>query len=337
MDSTRNSALEHHLLEAGFTPARLAEQLGIDEKTVQRWLAGRCRPYLRHQYAVATALRVDRRDLWPDPVAAPGAVGNDLVTLYESRLDIPNRLWTDLTAVPGDVEILTTDLRWFLENHPVLGAEMNCHALEGARVHLTLLDSDLADSTSTPEALETAAAVRRTLAFLDPMLDIDRAINSQIRLHSGSPLTIYRFGSEMLVHHALSGLPDSLAPAWHLRRTVEDGPFDRYLVHLRHVWTNSSPVPKHRRDMPSGGPQLIPPELVGIDGARADAFRARARTGLRTVLKTWLDESQSVHYDLGPELFQLLLPAVGAHERLRNQRHPHVERPTTRNPAAVEL
>ena len=83
-----------------------------------------------------------------------------------------------------------------------------------------LLDPDNADSASPPEKLETAAAVRRTLAFLDPMLDIDRAINSQLRLHTGSALTIYRFGSEMLVHHALPGLPESLAPAWHLRRTV---------------------------------------------------------------------------------------------------------------------
>ena len=90
---------------------RLAEQLDIDEKTVQRWLAGRCRPYSRHQYAVDAALSVDRRDLWPDPVGAAGEPGNDLVTLYESRLDIPNRLWTALTAIPGDVEILATDLR----------------------------------------------------------------------------------------------------------------------------------------------------------------------------------------------------------------------------------
>ena len=169
------------------------------------------------------------------------------------------------------------------------------------------------------------------------MLDIDRAINSQIRLHTGSALTIYRFGSEMLVHHALPGLPESLAPAWHLRRTVEGGPFDRYLVHLRHVWTRSSPVPKHRRDMPPGGPQLIPPELVGIEGPRADACRARARAGLRDVLTTWLDDRQSVHYDLGPELYQLLLPAVGDHERLWSRRDIQVVSPTTRNPAAVEL
>lgn len=337
MNSTRNSALEHHLLEAGRTPARLAEELGIDEKTVQRWLAGRCRPSPRHQYAVATALGVDRRDLWPDPVAVQGDHGNDLVTLYDSRLDIPNRLWGELTAVPGDVEILATDLRWFLENHPVLGAEMNCHALKGARIHLSLLDPDSSDTTSTPEVLETTAAVRRTLTFLDPMLDIDRAINSQIRLHGGNPLTIYRFGSEMLVHHTLPGLPDSLAPAWHLRRTTEGGPFDRYLVHLRHVWTRSSPVPKHRRDMPPGGSQLIPPELVGIEGARADACRARARTGLRNILTTWLDDSHPISYDLGPELLQLLLPAVGDHERLLRQRRQHDEHPPTASPTPVEL
>jgi hypothetical protein len=277
---------------------------------------------------------VDRRDLWPDAVVPPGARGSDLVTLYESRLDIPNGLWTDLTASPGDVEILTTDLRWFLDNHPILGAEMNCHALEGARIQLSLLDPDHVDSHSSAEALETAAAVRRSLATLDPMLDIDRAINTQIRLHSGSPLTIYRFGSEMLVHHVLPGLPESLAPAWHLRRTVEGGPFDRYLVHLRHIWSRSSPVPKHRRDMPPGGPQLIPPELIGIDGARADACRARARAGLRNVLTTWMDDSRPVSYDLGPELFELLLPAVGEHERLRRHQRSHVEHQPT---ATVEL
>ena len=65
---------------------------------------------------------VDRRDLWPDPVGAAGEPDNDLVTLYESRLDIPNRLWTDLIAVPGDVEILATDLRWFLETRTALTA-----------------------------------------------------------------------------------------------------------------------------------------------------------------------------------------------------------------------
>lgn len=185
--------------------------------------------------------------------------------------------------------------------------------------------------------LETAVAVRRTLTFLDPMLDIDRAINSQLRLHGGNPLTIYRFGSEMLVHHTLLGLPDSLAPAWHLRRTTEGGPFDRYLVHLPHVWACSSPVPKHRRDMPPGGPQLIPPELVGIEGARADACRARARTGLRTILTTWLDDSHPISYDLGPELFQLVLPAVGDHERPVRQRRQHDEHPPTANPSPVEL
>jgi len=306
MDSTRNSALEHHLLEAGLTPARLAEVLGIDEKTVQRWLAGRCRPYPPHQYAVATALRVDRRNLFPDPVAGPGATGNDLVTLYDSRLDIPNELWTELTTAPGDVEILTTDLRWFLENQPVLSAEATRHALEGASIHIALLDPDNADSTSNARTLEIAASVRRSLAILDPLLDIDRAINTQIRLHTGSPLTIYRFGSEMVVHHALVGLPDSLAPAWHLRRTVEDGPFDRYLAHLRHVWRDSTPVPKHRRNLSTGGSQRIPPELVDVDGARADASRARPRASLPNVLTTSMDDSWTVRYESWPEPFQQL-------------------------------
>ena len=54
-------------------------------------------------------------------------------------------------------------------------------------------------------------------------------------------------------------------------------------------------------------------------------------------LTTWLDDSRPVSYDLGPELFQLLLPAVGDHERLVRQRRQHNEVQPTPDPAPVVL
>lgn len=86
-----NAKLEHVLHLAGYTPGRLAEALEVDEKTVLRWLVGVTRPYRRHRYAAAQLLGVDPRELWPDPVQPDAPPANDLVTVYDSRLDVPAR------------------------------------------------------------------------------------------------------------------------------------------------------------------------------------------------------------------------------------------------------
>src|SRR6266496_2137326 len=59
-----NERLRAALLERGLTPTALAEELGVDHKTVERWIGGRV-PYRRHRYAIATQLGVDEVYLWP--------------------------------------------------------------------------------------------------------------------------------------------------------------------------------------------------------------------------------------------------------------------------------
>src|SRR5690606_29584996 len=57
--------LRSALLEKGVTPADLAAAVGVDPKSVERWIGGRT-PYRRHRYAVAAHLGVDEAYLWPD-------------------------------------------------------------------------------------------------------------------------------------------------------------------------------------------------------------------------------------------------------------------------------
>ncbi|HVA61913.1 MAG TPA: helix-turn-helix transcriptional regulator [Mycobacteriales bacterium] len=315
MSTSRNAALAHLLHLAGHTPRSLAERIGVDEKTVQRWLAGTTTPYARHRYAAARLLGVEPADLWP--AETTGSCDSDLVTLYDSRLDIPDDVWATTIGAPGSVDILANDLTWLAESQPLLLAELACNALIGATITVALLDPEHVDTTSDVGALDAAARSRRSLHDLDPLLDIDRAIHSQVRVHGATPVTIYRFGRQMFVQPVLPGLSDSLAPVQHLERKTDAGPFDRYLAYLRHIWQQATPVPKHRRDAPSSGLQLIPPELAGEEGARADAFRARARVDIRRIVLNLSDESMSVLYDLGPELTQLLMPAVAARGRRR--------------------
>ena len=60
-----NERLRAALLQHGVTPAAIGSELGVDQKTVERWIAGRL-PYRRYRYALATRLGVDESYLWPD-------------------------------------------------------------------------------------------------------------------------------------------------------------------------------------------------------------------------------------------------------------------------------
>ena len=70
-----NERLRTALLQRGVTPADLADTVGVDPKTIERWIGGRI-PYRRHRHQVAAQLGVDETYLWPGALAArPGRVG----------------------------------------------------------------------------------------------------------------------------------------------------------------------------------------------------------------------------------------------------------------------
>ncbi|MBV9363196.1 MAG: helix-turn-helix transcriptional regulator [Solirubrobacterales bacterium] len=48
--------LKDALRRAGMTPEEFAEVVGVDPKTVQRWVAGSTTPYPRHRATIARAL-----------------------------------------------------------------------------------------------------------------------------------------------------------------------------------------------------------------------------------------------------------------------------------------
>ncbi|MFJ6196717.1 Scr1 family TA system antitoxin-like transcriptional regulator [Micromonospora sp. NPDC092111] len=61
-----NDALRSALNETGYTTESLAERVGVDPKTVGRWLSEGRIPHARHRVAAADALRRDIADIWPD-------------------------------------------------------------------------------------------------------------------------------------------------------------------------------------------------------------------------------------------------------------------------------
>ncbi|GIJ25251.1 transcriptional regulator [Micromonospora qiuiae] len=61
-----NRAVQIAMAEAGQTADSLAAQVGVDPKTVARWVSQDRVPQVRHRALVAELLRRDMADLWPD-------------------------------------------------------------------------------------------------------------------------------------------------------------------------------------------------------------------------------------------------------------------------------
>ncbi|GIJ75729.1 hypothetical protein SAMN05443287_103643 [Micromonospora phaseoli] len=61
-----NQALRAAMADTGKTVERLAEQVGVDPKTVGRWITPGRVPHPRHRAAAAAALGREVGDIWPD-------------------------------------------------------------------------------------------------------------------------------------------------------------------------------------------------------------------------------------------------------------------------------
>ena len=97
------------LLERGVTPTDLGGELGVDHKTVERWVAGRT-PYRKHRYAVAARLGVDEAYLWPDALSTDQvavASQSEVLAIYPHRSVVPRDAWERLfTAAERDIGVL---------------------------------------------------------------------------------------------------------------------------------------------------------------------------------------------------------------------------------------
>ena len=90
-----NRQLRAHMDRKGLSAQGLADLIGVDAKTVERWLAGVTVPYSHNARRVAEVLDCDPADLWPDlfPIMAPPSAGTVAVSVYSSRADIPPSVW----------------------------------------------------------------------------------------------------------------------------------------------------------------------------------------------------------------------------------------------------
>jgi transcriptional regulator with XRE-family HTH domain len=243
-----NERLRAALLEHGVTPAAIGNELGVDHKTVERWIAGRL-PYRKYRYALATRLGLDESYLWPDalPRDVVGAASEaEILAVYPHRWEAPRDAWSKLfSAAEQEIAILVY-AGLFLAEDAGVQKLLADKARAGVRIRVLLGDPDSAEvaERGADEGIDEAVAakIRNVFILYRPLRRLDGA---EFRMHNTILYnSIYRGDDQLLVNTHVQGMPANNAPLWHLRK-ISGGQFAAvYLDSFERVWETAVPIPE---------------------------------------------------------------------------------------------
>ncbi|MBT8226369.1 MAG: helix-turn-helix transcriptional regulator [Dactylosporangium sp.] len=241
-----NDRLRTALLERGITPGQLAEALGVDPKSVERWIGGRI-PYRRHRYAVAAQLEVDETYLWPDALSrdqVANASESEIINIYPHRWAVPSDLWRAFfDNAERDIGILVYGGLFLAENAGIQRV-LRAKAEAGTTVRILLGDPDCETvaQRGADEGIDAtmAAKIRNAIVLYKPLRNID---GIEFRLHTTTLYnSIYRADDQLLVNTHIYNFPASQAPVLHLRYVAGGSMVTTYLESLDSVWRDAVPL-----------------------------------------------------------------------------------------------
>ncbi|MEU4705834.1 helix-turn-helix transcriptional regulator [Nocardia salmonicida] len=109
-----NAVLREAILNAGMTPAMLAERVEVDAKTVERWVCQGRRPHPITRHRVACAVGRPMAELWPltgsVPASAPVVEGGMSLALVLDRLSSVAAVLDRLTDRLENLEKVTNSM-----------------------------------------------------------------------------------------------------------------------------------------------------------------------------------------------------------------------------------
>lgn len=241
-----NEPLRQALLRARLREDDVAARLGVDPKTVRRWLNGRM-PYTHNRAAIAELVGADEADLWPDaggPLAARTRP-EELGTVYPHRWAVPREAWVRLFgSAEREIAILAYSALFLAEDAGILGILAE-KGRAGVTIRIALGDPD------GPHAMERGeeegigdamtAKIRNALIMYRPLRGVK---NIEIRLHRTVLYnSIYHADQQTLVNQHTYGIPAAQAPVFRLSDTGGGEMTALYLESFEHVWASATPLP----------------------------------------------------------------------------------------------
>src|SRR5271166_1517492 len=222
-DRKVNELLRRVMLQAGLREDDIAARLGVDPKTVRRWLTGRV-PYPHNRVAIAELVGANEADLWPDvggPLAARTRP-DELGTVYPHRWAVPREIWVQLFgSAQREIAILAYSALFLAEDAGILRILAE-KGRAGVSVRIALGDPDEPNAAQRgeEEGIGDAipAKIRNALTLYRPLGAVE---NIEIRLHSTVLYnSIYRADDQLMVNQHTYGIPAAQAPVFCLSNTV---------------------------------------------------------------------------------------------------------------------
>jgi transcriptional regulator with XRE-family HTH domain len=241
-----NERLRATLLDGGYDERTLAGELGLDPKSVQRWITRDVTPRRSAAHRAAKLLGVSAAWLWPalktDRESASQA---EIVTLYPHRSEVPRHLWLDLLMSAQRRVWLYANASLFLpEDNPESIEIIRRKAESGVEVRILMADPDSPQciTRGIEERLFDAipARVRMALAYYAPLAGVPGVyfLLQKETLYN----SIFAYDDEMLVNQHVYGMYGYMCPILHLRRMEGGDFFDMYIRSFERVWEVASPV-----------------------------------------------------------------------------------------------
>lgn len=267
--------LRHAIHTAGLTVEEFADLIGVNPKTVGRWVTGTHAPQRHNQIRIARALKLPVEDLWPNPDPDPASTDNR-----------PGTARTD--GRPAVNEVTGT---WGHANRPTAPDPIAFLATAEDPIDLLTYSPDW-----TAEALRTHAEQGRTVRVLlaDPRIPAPAELeHPHIQVRASTDPARYeliRAGERMLL--ALRPQPDPEPILLELTRHTPDGIFDRITHGYQTLWDNATEAilqsqpfrpdasQSHQGDLgrnPSGNRGLSPAHPGTAPGRSTHGIRSKGR------------------------------------------------------------
>jgi transcriptional regulator with XRE-family HTH domain len=238
-----NQALRQALADSRLTDVDVATRLGVDPKTVRRWIAGK-RPYPRHRWAVADLLGIAEDDLWPEnengEATVPTAPSQPHV--YPHRWVVPHDTWHRLFESANEEIGILVYSGLFLADDTGIVKLLESKAREGVNVRLLLGDPDSVHvrNRGIEEGIgdAMAAKIRNALVLYRRLLDVDGV---ELRLHDTVLYaSIYRADDRLLVNPHVYGAPAANNPVFAITAATNADLAETYLHSFDRTWQTGS-------------------------------------------------------------------------------------------------
>jgi hypothetical protein len=215
------------LLRARLTEEGIAACLGVDPKTVRRWIEGRALPYRRHRWALATMLDTPETDLWPELRSAQPRPA-EVVAVYPHLGTVPAEIWLRLFgSAERDISILDHP-EWPLAMHTGVLSTLVQRARGGVTIRICIAD---------PGTEMSCAAVSSAVERYAPLRDAGEA---EIRLHRGALYNaIYRADAYLVVVQRAYGVPVADGPVLLLQQAAGADMFAAYVDSFERIWADA--------------------------------------------------------------------------------------------------